>query len=81
MNIKDRSIEITQSQELFISRDEKVWKKKKWIETQSLCSKSECTNMHLMREEGAEKKKIEEIMVQKCPNLMKNNIQSSNTPK
>ena len=29
MNIKDRSIEITQSQELFVSRDEKVWKKKK----------------------------------------------------
>ena len=29
VNIKDRSIEITQSQELFVSRDEKVWKKKK----------------------------------------------------
>lgn len=29
VNIKDRSIEITQSQELFVSRDEKVWGKKK----------------------------------------------------
>lgn len=58
MNIKDRSIEITQSQELFVSRDEKVWGKKKKNEQRlrDLCGKSECTNIHLMREEGAEKK-------------------------